>query len=222
MEGVETMLEKLCIEAYKDPAQTELIGHWQAPLNPDSYRYSLQNHFTEDQAIDTAGKTLRYKTQSPLGLSLNLVIDATGAVEGPEDLPDEIERLKEVAYEYNGEIHSPNYLRVLWGALVYPAMLERMDVDYTLFAPSGRPVRATIGLTLRPHEVKEVRARRAGKSSPDLTHRQVFGPDSNLPALCAAIYGDPSHYIDVARANDLDDITRIAPGTVIRFPPLEL
>ena len=39
--------------------------------------------------------------------------------------------------------------------------------------------------------------------------------------MCFKIYGDPRYYLDVARANRIDNFRKLTPGTRIFFPPLK-
>jgi len=61
----------------------------------------------------------------------------------------------------------------------------------------------------------------AQDQSPDLTHVRLIKAGDNLPSLCSQIYGDPSYYLAVARANQIDNFRELVPGTNVFFPPLE-
>jgi hypothetical protein len=155
-------------------------------------------------------------------LSFELIFDGTGAVPGRlVDVGQEIQRLKKIAYDYDGDAHEPNVVRLTWGELAsFEGRMTSLDVDYTLFKPSGLPLRAKVKLqfvSFMTHLEANLRARR---SSPDLTHEVLVRDGDTLPLLCHRIYGDSRHYLDVARANDLSTFRDLAPGTMLRFAPL--
>jgi nucleoid-associated protein YgaU len=52
-------------------------------------------------------------------------------------------------------------------------------------------------------------------------HLRLIKAGDNLPALCFEIYGDPGYYLQVARANNIDNFRNLIPGTKVFFPPLE-
>jgi nucleoid-associated protein YgaU len=41
-----------------------------------------------------------------------------------------------------------------------------------------------------------------------------------LPELARQVYGSETHYLWLARQNQLDDFRNLQPGRVIHFPPL--
>lgn len=214
------MLQKLLLEAYADPEHNRKIDQWQVQINPEGYRQTYRTDYADDHGIDTAGPVLRYKSQAPQDLSLEFLLDATGPVGGVENVAEEITRLKAVAYDYNGDIHRPNFLRVIWGSLVFPSVLSDLDIDYELFKSNGDPLRARVRIALRHHASSENRSRKARKNSPDLTHTHIVRPGDSLPALCTQIYGSPRHAADVARLNGLSAIRVLPIDAVLQFPPL--
>jgi hypothetical protein len=214
------MLTKLRIEAYEDDAFGTPTDTWEAQINPEDYRREMRTLFSTDPGIDTAGSVSRYRTIDVEVLTLDVVLDATGVVDGTESVSDAVAHLKEVAYTYNGEIHAPNYLRLLWGDLVFACRLERLSETHLLFAPGGEPLRARLALTLRQHRTPQDLAAAARKSSPDVAHRRQIRDRAGLYVACAEIYGDPRYIVPVARANGLTSFRRVEAGRTIGFPPL--
>jgi hypothetical protein len=123
---------------------------------------------------------------------------------------------------YNGDEHRPNYLMIAWGTMeVRRSVLGSASIAYKLFSSSGVPLRAVITATFIDNADDQTRIAKAKDKSPDLMHVRIVKAGDNLPALCYKIYGDPAYYLDVARANRIDNFRDIAPGTRIFFPPLE-
>jgi hypothetical protein len=215
------MLAKLKILAYKDEHLRSKIGEYEVQINPERYSQVFGVTFSEDKGIDTASIIPKFKTQTPQQMKLEFYLDSTGVISGVSSVPDKIKKFKETAYDFNGQIHSPNYLKLLWGDLVFKCLLDSLDVDYTLFSPGGTPLRAKLTANFRQHQSPDELERRSAKKSSDLTHsRTVVGGDS-LPLMCHQIYGDSKYYLQVARANDLTSFRRLVVGTKIEFPPVE-
>lgn len=65
------------------------------------------------------------------------MIDCTGVVDSTRtDLTQEINQLKKTVYDYNGNIHRPNYVILYWGqGLSFKGVLQTFDTTYTFFAP---------------------------------------------------------------------------------------
>lgn len=215
------MLSKLRIEAYSDKEYRIPSGLWIAQINPERYSTDYRTHFTEDRGIDSSSVVSRYQSQAPQRLSFDFTLDASKSVSGLNEVALEAEALKAVVYNYNGESHSQNYLKVIWGTLIFQCMLEHLNVEFVRFDPSGVPIRAKVQTSFKQHQTPEQIARRANKKSADLTHSRVIRQSMTLPHVCFEIYQDPEYYAAVARANDLDDLSRLMPGTHLRLPPTE-
>ena len=104
--------------------------------------------------------------------------------------------------------------------LIFFGRLESMATQYTLFKPSGDPLRAKVDLGFTGFMSTKEAELVSNRSSPDLSHRIEVRQGDTLPLLCSRIYGDPLYYLDVARFNGLSDFRRLTPGAKLHFPPL--
>ena len=215
------MLTKFRILAYKDPEMRQRIGSYALQINPEKYRHTHRTQFAHDRGIDTKAALAKFRSRSPENLSFSFVLDATGVVPGVSKISTEIGKFNAVAYTYNGSIHSPNYLRLLWGSLGFKCMLSNLDVSYELFSPTGVPLRARLSVSLRQHQTPADLARSAEKKSADLTHSRVVTDGGTLPVMWHAVYDDTDLYVAPARANDRNDLVHLSPGERLRFPRVE-
>ncbi len=198
----------------------------EAMLNPASLSHSHSISYNPKAVQGQIAVESKFSGINAETLSFELVFDGTGAVPGkvpgkPAKVGQEIERLKSIVYDYNGEAHEPNVVYLTWGELgSFVGRMTSLNVDYTLFTPSGVPLRARVTLRFESFMTALEANLRAGLSSPDLTHEVLVRDGDTLPLLCHRIYGDSRHYLDVARANGLTTFRDLAPGTVLRFAPL--
>lgn len=178
------------------------------------------------QVIGQSGAETKFSSTDAEKLSFELVFDGTGVVNlpvaglGSPPVKDQIKALKEIVYDYKGDNHEPNVVQIIWGKFIFNGRLESMSVKYTLFKPSGEPLRAKIPFSFTGHVPKEEEALNANKSSPDLTHIIEVKAGDTLPMLCYRIYNNCSYYTEVARANNISNFQYIKPGTKLHFPPL--
>lgn len=220
------MLEKLQILAYTDENFSQSAGQYSLQINPDEYSQQFEIKYTTTSSMTTKGQVTKFVTQVPQNLKLNFFLDATGAVPQTAggtpvtSVSDEIDKLRSVVYSYNGTIHSPNYLRILWGKLKFDCRLEDMAINYTLFSPSGVPLRAKLSPTFKQYTSAQKLALEAKNSSPDLTHSRIVAAGDTLPLMCHRIYQDSKHYVDVAKFNGLTSFRDLEPGRQLVFPPL--
>ena len=83
------------------------------------------------------------------------------------------------------------------------------------------PLRAIITAAFADNSDDQTRVAMAQDQSPDLTHVRLVKAGDTLPTLCYRVYGDPAYYLEVARANGIDDFRNLKPGSRIVFPPVE-
>ncbi|MCG2584160.1 hypothetical protein [Massilia sp. TS11] len=216
-------LKKLTVVAYADNAFTQKLGSYTLQLNPESYQHQHATQYTRNDATDAAGVTTKFYTIDPETFSCSFYLDASGAAQPAiSSVATEIANFKSVAYNYNGSIHSPNYLELVWGSgAQFYCRLTSLDIDYEMFRSDGTPIRAKLTAKfeqyLSPNQIEQM----AKKSSPDLTHARTVLAGDTLPAMCARIYGDTKYYLGVAAYNGLAHFRQLRPGTTILFPPLE-
>lgn len=180
----------------------------------------------DDTGVSSYGATKAVAAgAAALGSSLSSGIRAfdNAVADAGKDLNTRLTELLNLIQKYDGDLHQPHYLKVTWGSRLngFECFLESVDINYTLFARNGDPLRAEVKLSLV--EDKSARKRKAeeGTSSPDLTRFLTLKSSDTLPQLAKNIYGDPGYYIRLAQANGYDNFRRLKEGSAIQVPPLE-
>lgn len=214
-------LAKLQIMAYKDDRFQESAGSISVPVNPDRYSRSFQIAYNEDQEQGTQGNNPPFSRTPPEEMQFEFLFDGTGVIPGSKNIQEQIEKFKETVYKVEGEIHRPNFLKLLWGDLSFNCVLKVLNINYTLFKPDGTPLRAKLDCTFMQVVEEERRASEQGYNSPDLTHVRYTTEGDTLPLMAHRIYGDASLYLQVAKYNGLDSFRNLKPNTRIVFPPID-
>ncbi|WP_158624224.1 LysM peptidoglycan-binding domain-containing protein [Micromonospora sp. HM5-17] len=115
---------------------------------------------------------------------------------------------------------SPPWVKFTWGqfqTVSFYSYVSQVTATYTLFNSSGTPLRATCDLNLTEISgSKPGQNPTSGGRSARRVHRVVAG--DSLPLLAHREYGDPTVWRVIAEANDLDDPTRLRPGTELLLP----
>ncbi|MEN0037338.1 MAG: peptidoglycan-binding protein [Cellvibrio sp.] len=194
---------------------------FEALINPAGYTHSSSIQYAENKAFGP-GTEKKYSKSEPDKIAFKeMVLDGTGVVEGTQSsVREQIALLRQVVYDYNGSEHEPPVVEVSWGPLLFKARMEALKVHYTLFKPSGEPLRAKMDLTFTAYKSTEEVFRESSLESPDLTHLVEVKAGDTLPMLCYQIYKDSSYYVAVARLNQLNNFRQLKPGQLLRFPPL--
>ncbi|HBB35678.1 MAG TPA: hypothetical protein DDZ80_10185 [Cyanobacteria bacterium UBA8803] len=216
-------LEKIQILAFQQPDYSDKtpVGKFEAYVNPNEITLSYDIEYDSAQGAGTTNSRMTFKKAKPGDMSLTFFIDGTGANGKLIDVQQKVEEFQTVT-GYNGKIHRTSYLKIVWGKLqVKRCVLKSASIAYKLFKPNGVPLRAVITANFTDNSDDKTRQALAQDESSDLTHRRLVKAGDNLPNLCYEIYGDPGYYLEVARANQLDNFRQLTPGSKILFPPLE-
>ncbi len=203
---------------------------FETAINPASYKTDSSITYSgsdpgDRKPIGTSGANPRYDSTNATGLNFEIVLDGTGVVPDTQDrtVAGQLAALRAIAFSYDGTRHEPNVVKVSWGrGGIDPffGRLTSLNIDYTLFRPSGEALRAKVTLAFKSFETVAETRRKENRSSPDLTHHITVRAGDTLPLLCQRIYQDPSKYIEVARRNDLDGFRDLVPGSELVFPPM--
>ncbi len=225
--GTSGKLEKMKIYGYADAKMdTEVPGSpMEVLINPESYTLDYKLKFTQEQPHGTSMSHLKYEATEPFEMSFDFLLDNTGIIDGvpSESVSENIEKFKKLVLEFKGDNHQPPYVKLVWGSKdgLLKGRLIDMSIQYKMFNPDGKPIRAIIKAKFKQSTEDQEREAREKKSSPDLTHLRVVKAGDTLPLMCKRIYDDPKHYIQIAKYNKLTNFRYLSPGLELIFPPIE-
>jgi nucleoid-associated protein YgaU len=112
----------------------------------------------------------------------------------------------------------PPVLLLTWGGFNFQGVLEKLSQNYTMFAPTGIPVRAIVNATFKQFSTAAEEARNNPPGDPTKTHRVKESETLNL--ISAQEYGDPALWRVVADHNRLEDPRRLPVGALLVIPAL--
>lgn len=218
-------MSKLKIISYDDPVTRKAVDSMDVLINPESYNKKIEIKYSDKQPAGTSGKLPKFSKIEPDKIDFELFFDRTGVITDtpPGDLgvDEDINQLKSLTVEYQGNKHRPRFVSLYWGTLQFDGCLQTMDISYKLFDASGLPLRAVVKTSFIGSIEDAKRINTENSQSPDLTHVRLIKESDTLPLLCYQVYGDSKYYIEVARFNHLDDFRKLRKGQRIKFPPIE-
>jgi hypothetical protein len=197
-----------------------------AMLNPSEFTLDRTISYNTEPTLGQLGSDVKFNAIQPEKVKFSLVLDGTGVVPpataaaANKSVRDHLQDLLKVVYKYDSPRHEPSRVRLLWGTFTFYGRMESMSTQYTLFKPSGDPLRAKVTLGFVRYLSKNEEVLVSNRSSPDLSHAVEVRAGDTLPLLCQRIYGDTRYYLSVARFNRLADFRRLVPGQRLHFPPL--
>lgn len=217
-------LEPLKITGFTDEEfQDKIDGPpYAVMINPESLKWNRRVEYNDDQDPDSSAPSQKYCYTPSDKLSFDIVIDCTGIVdEKRTNMKTEIDSLEHIIFDFNGEIHRPNYVKIEWGSMItFKGVLETFDTSYTFFKPDGTPLRAKISLSFAGYISTETEKKLDQQQSPDITHLVNVVEGMMLPQLCQKVWKDDSRYVQVARYNDLNKFRDLTGIQKLIFPPI--
>lgn len=223
-------IEKLYLQAYKDPDLNEPVGdRFYALINPETYTYKYKVDFCDTQAPGTSGVALKFNKMPPQDFNFDFLFDQTGAFRdaaaenplGSLTVAEQLDDFRKKIFEYNGEKHRPNYLKIIWGTLLFKGVLIALDIEFKLFKPDGTPIRAIAKCTFKGTVTEELRVAKENSQSPDITHERTMKASDKLSLMAYKIYNNQEYYTDVAAYNQLDGFRKVRSGERIFFPKID-
>jgi nucleoid-associated protein YgaU len=107
---------------------------------------------------------------------------------------------------------------VSWAPFWFTCIVESIDRKFLLFSPEGIPLRARLTVKLREYQTVEEMV--SLLSSADQTKARVLKQKERLDQLSATEYETPAEWRRIAEENEIDNPLRMAPGTILRLPPM--
>ena len=225
----EGKLQKLEIHAFNDPKldkKDEVDGSpYITAINPEKYSLKFKSEYSSEDEAGSSGSGPKFVRSLPEDIDLEFLFDRTGVFEDSpatdDGIKDDLDSFKKIVFEYKGDKHKPNYLKISWGDLLFPCVMTDLSIEYKLFNSNGKAIRAIAKAKFTKFVEKEKQAAQENKQSPDLTHQRIVKEGDTLPLMTHEIYGDSKYYLEVAKVNQLTNFRVLQPGTTLFFPPIE-
>ncbi|MNU51648.1 hypothetical protein D3C71_406420 [compost metagenome] len=212
-------LVKLKIVGYETQSYSESkkSGDFTTQVNPTSMKLGKTLNYQLNGEAKGVANLRKFSSQALDSLSFEILMDDTGIIPNKSGkIKDRINQLEKAIYRINSESHEPSYVKVIWGTFIFRGRVETINYDYSLFSPSGVPLRVKVSFSFNGYFDKDT----AQMNSPDLSRVITFRAGDSIARYCDEIYGDASFCHEIAAYNNLSEFRKIEPGTKISFPPL--
>jgi hypothetical protein len=141
----ENTLEKLMIIAFKSPDYSEQEPDpFVAMVNPETYTldYKVECQDGAKQGSSTAQQI--FTAKKPEDFNFELLLDGTGLIDATKkgSIEPEIAKLRDLLLKFEGDIHEPKHVKVIWGDLCFKGRCTGLSINIKLFNPGGQAIRA--------------------------------------------------------------------------------
>ena len=202
-------------------------------FNPEGFTVERTNQFTEVNIPGLPSSTFQFVKGGARTLTMDLFFDTyekkmdvrlfTDRITGWDSgsmfskLPDIAKGLMDI----DSDLHAPPVCLFVWGAYIFPCIIERVTKNFTMFLPEGFPVRATLSVTLKEYIEVVTQLKEISLQSADRTKTWTVKEGDSLWFIAAKEYGDPALWRPIADANKIDNPRVLKPGRELVIPPLE-
>ena len=201
-------------------------------FNPETISFTKRARWEQQRSQSASNAPNAHFTGTgPTDLNLKLELDDTEPPDAagghPESVADRVERLVRwtCPAEQSQGTSSPKPPLVVfsWGEMTFGiedrfvGYVSEVDVRYTLFLPTGQPVRAEVGVKLTAI-LQETRGQNPTSGGLLPRRSKVFDRGDSLASIAHREYGDPKYWRRIAEANDIDDPLRVVVGTRLLLP----
>lgn len=193
-------------------------------FNPESLKLTFANQLVQpqggDQAAGNAGR--QFVGAGTTKLALQLWFDVT-AME--RDAVDDVRRLTQKVLFFmtpqksdaDPEKLAPPALRFSWGSFLFDGMVDGMEESIEFFSPQGKPLRASISLTLSQQKILETKFKGDGHVSLQPGRTPLQGAKAGDSVQKMAGLGGKGDWQSIAAANGIEDPLRLAPGQLLNL-----
>ncbi|GHJ45268.1 peptidase M23 [Catellatospora sp. TT07R-123] len=192
-------------------------------FNPKEYTVTKSANWSRESSKNAKSAAApEFNGSGPRSISVEMFFDATD----PDlviDVAKSVETLLACAEPLPSTLAAgmkplPPFVQLGWGeTITFVAFVKQVSAKYTLFMPSGAPLRAVCQLTLEEIPLPGSRQNPTSGST-RATHAHTVIAGDSLPSIAYAAYGDPTRWREIAEANGVDDPLRLAPGTRLLLP----
>ncbi|MER7055505.1 MULTISPECIES: LysM peptidoglycan-binding domain-containing protein [unclassified Streptomyces] len=204
-----------------------LIQTFGFEFNPSQLAISQRTQWkaTPTAAVREAAKP-QFMGAEPREMTLEIFLDSSMKPNG-NTVMKKVESLllccEVTAKSLSADQPSPPWVVFEWGAFStarFTAYVSSIETQYTLFATSGIPIRATcqVALVEIPGPTQGQNPT-SGALTAQRVHRVVAG--DSLQSLAWSEYGSANAWRAIAEANGIDDPSRLPPGTELMLPAAE-
>lgn len=209
------------IEAYSDADRLKPAGVYVVMLNPQDFTRSVKMVYTSPAAPGEYNPANVFSHVQNEDFTATFMVDGIGTTGKKRNVTKDTNKFLKTCGKVPGQEGRPNFLRIAWGGLVMSCVMIDANIKYTLFKPDGTPIRATVTASFKEDRSKQLQNLEEGLGKTINTNFRSTNEKIDLPQLCEEVYGDPTLYAQVAKANGITDVRNIPVGTQIEFPPLK-
>lgn len=194
-------------------------------FNPSEYQVSNSVKYSEKTIPGTQASIQQFISGENPTLTMSLLFDTyiPPSIYVPVESGVDVSLLTRQVVSLThikGSLHRPPKVTFVWGSVTFQGIVTSVTQKFTMFLPSGIPVRATLDVTFKSVTDRQLLGMFAPLESPDRTKYRVVKEGEYLWNYAWEEYDSPGMWRVIAEANGIKDPLDIRPGQIIKLPAL--
>jgi contractile injection system tube protein len=195
---------------------------FEVQFNPETLKVTFANAIVQpqggDQSSGSGGR--QFVGEGTTKLALQLWFDVTAMEKDPVD---DVRRLtQKVVYfmtpqksDKDPKKLAPPGVAFQFGTFLFKGMVEALEETLEFFSPEGKPLRASVNLTLAQQKILESSLEGDGKVPARPGHAPLKSAKQDDSVQKMAGRNGRDDWQSIAAANGIEDPLRMAPGTLV-------
>ncbi len=196
----------------------------EALVNPKEYSLNNSAAYADKEIAGTNIVISQFVHVKAGDLKFSLFIDESAKMtivgrQAAGDISGRVKELMELVY-VDGTLHRPPHIRFQWGKLNFKGVVTDVSSKFVKFDRSGKPIRATVDLSVKEIMDAGATSRKSPFESPDRTKCRTVTAGKSLFHIAYEEYGSMGDWRIIARENQMLDPLDITNGRVIKVPAI--
>jgi nucleoid-associated protein YgaU len=207
-----------------------VFGWIDCQFNPSSLSISKKNKWKGDISPNWNAPFQRYQGGEPATYSLSLFFDSYSD-DPPQDVRHYTNQLFQLTLRgagwviYKVPYATPPFVKLQWGNItMFTAIVEKVDVTFTLFDPNGTPIRAKANVSFIQNEIllsDDLVPIQNPTSRSDARKTRIVHAGERLDQIAYEEFRDSRYWRSLAEANGMDDPFHLTDGQLLVIPSVE-
>ncbi len=212
-------MEKAKIILYGETGSTTIVP---VLFNPEEYNVSRSVNYAKLDVPGTDSPIMQFISGGETSLSMTLFFDTQNDYirKTSDDVREYMQPIMNALW-IDGKLHAPPEAAFSWGGCFFKGIITDAKQSFTMFLPSGIPVRARLELTFKSSEDALNARKKSPFESPNRTKARRAAKGVQLWRLADAEYGDPKYWRVIADLNKLYNPRKLPEGRLLQLPPLK-
>lgn len=191
-------------------------------FNPAEYNISRSVNYAKLDIPGTDSPIMQFINGGETSLKLTLHFDTQNDYirKTSDDVRIYIQPILSALW-IEGKLHAPPEAAFSWGGCFFKGIITDAQQSFTMFLPSGIPVRARLELTFKSNDDTVGARKKSPFESPNHTKARRVEKGAQLWRIADAEYGHPKYWRVIADFNKIYNPRKLSVGKLLQLPPFK-